>query len=190
MAPARSGEALVSAICGLPSQFDTNSNRNRNPLPLCRPPRTGSFSSQLASSRAGSPWCCYRCPCVVCAAGHYSPQCTKPCHSTCIVVPGRERERYGAGTLRRHRAPSRQFSQEPNIASPTSASAAAAAAAALTVIEEGCLLPVERRRRRMSSPQHLFGPTSHFKTRGCCCATLAGVCVCVLLCVCVCAFVC
>ena len=93
MAPARSGEALVSAICGLPSQFDTNSNRNRSPLPLCRPPRTGSFSSQLASSRAGSPWCCYRCPCVVCAAGHYSPQCTKPCHSTCIVVPGRERER-------------------------------------------------------------------------------------------------
>ena len=34
---------LISAICGLPSHFDTNSNRNRNPLSLCRPSRTGSF---------------------------------------------------------------------------------------------------------------------------------------------------
>ena len=38
-----SGEALISAICGLPSHFDTNSNQNRNPLSLCRPSRTGSF---------------------------------------------------------------------------------------------------------------------------------------------------
>ena len=35
-----SGEALISTICGLPSHFDTNSNRNRNPLSLCRPSRT------------------------------------------------------------------------------------------------------------------------------------------------------
>ena len=41
-----SGEALISAIYGLPSHFDTNSNQNRNPLSLCRPSRTGSFPKQ------------------------------------------------------------------------------------------------------------------------------------------------
>ena len=54
MARARSGEALISAICGLPSHFDTNSNRNRNPLPLCRPSRTGSFPPCYRSLRGPS----------------------------------------------------------------------------------------------------------------------------------------